>query len=1342
MRSTRSISKRTLRLIAVLLITSLVIAGLLLLRSPAPVLAFKPTGYWRKTDNDKTHTQITEEAIRESIEQESIIPGVTHITRSMQKAIDDIKWGNARTDLGGDYFLDEAHFTGEALSAGQARLYYGLISIKQALRDDKVGRAREVLGKSFHAIQDFYAHSNWVELGNTGINADIGDFSRTPHLLSTLAGPNQATCTNCQIENCLSCINDITTSSLTTAYFQIFPGEGQKPAGKCSHGGSHFDLSQSDPATGGINKDTLDCQVSPHNYNHLQAASIAKQHTKEYLRYIKKNVTLRQFNALLGVGNTLGFAIDTTGSMSEEIAGVKLGANAIVDARTDTPSEPARYVLVEINDPYSMVDSDTTDADEFKQAINGLGASGGGDCPELTFMALIDALGRFDEGGGELMVFTDATVKDGGLAGAVVSLAQQKNVKINLMLSGSCSPIDPEYYRVSRETGGQSFVIGDTEAYEATKLADFAVRPDSVDIAHINGTLSATPVTYTVPVDSTLTSVTFSVSGSPVTTITRPNASVVQATDPGVQSANVSGGKVLSIANPAVGTWSVTVQGDGEFTIRVMGESALRLSSFDVVEAHGLPEHEGYEPIAGQPIAGQINKLAAEISAGTFNSAAFELRSPGGAVIQTLALSEIPNTEAGGAREYFGEATLPGDPVMAYVTGTDVNGHAFQRVMPRVIKPQTVQITAPSLKRIYPGHELGFNVQVTNYGVAGTFQLTASDETDFITYISPSAFTLNTNESIYVTVNVKAPASLTNSIVDKLTLTVASTGSSDAKNSAITQLDLVPELEVGPVSVLGGEPSIGTVRLFNAPAPSAGTAVTLTSSNPSVVSVPASVDVRFGRSEESFVISTATVTQMTPVTISASYGSVNLQTVLQVAPAADSLVSVDMSPSALKGGEDSRAIVSLNGPAPAGGATVTLSSSLPSVATVPASVTIPEGASSAGFTITTASVTASTTANISGVYNGLTASASLKVNPTALETVSVEPADLAGGNTATLTVTLSAPAPAGGIQLALTSGNTSFVTVPANVTVPAGQSSASFLYAVGTTAPAVPTTVAVTAAYEGLTAAGYVRVTPSVVPTNLHFEPSKFAGGSTSTGTVELNSPAPAGGAVVTLGTSDTSVITLPATVTVSANETSATFELSSSAVTSTKIVTVVATASGVGQTELLTVLPTSLQSLSLIPSSIGAGNTSTGQVTMSNPAPTGGALVSLSSDDTAVATVPATVAVPAGETTATFSVTTAPIELGSTANISAAYGGDTRSATLRVFGVNDVFGTITPNGPPVTITTTTSGQNARLVFEGTAGQRVSLKMTGVTISSSWVTLLKVDGSNLSNNIFVGTRGS
>jgi hypothetical protein len=60
--------------------------------------------------------------------------------------------------------------------------------------------------------------------------------------------------------------------------------------------------------------------------------------------------------------------------------------------------------------------------------------------------------------------------------------------------------------------------------------------------------------------------------------------------------------------------------------------------------------------------------------------------------------------------------------------------------------------------------------------------------------------------------------------------------------------------------------------------------------------------------------------------------------------------------------------------------------------------------------------------------------------------------------------------------------------------------------------------------------------------------------------------------------------------------------------------------------------------------------------------------------------------------------------------------------------GFTDVSTTIVSNATPVTITTTVPGQNAKLTFAGTTAQRVSLKLTGVTMASAKVTLYKPDG--------------
>jgi chitodextrinase len=100
------------------------------------------------------------------------------------------------------------------------------------------------------------------------------------------------------------------------------------------------------------------------------------------------------------------------------------------------------------------------------------------------------------------------------------------------------------------------------------------------------------------------------------------------------------------------------------------------------------------------------------------------------------------------------------------------------------------------------------------------------------------------------------------------------------------------------------------------------------------------------------------------------------------------------------------------------------------------------------------------------------------------------------------------------------------------------------------------------------------------------------------------------------------------------------------------------------------TQLAGALTALSLNPTTVTAPASSTGTVTLSGPAPTGGLTITLTSSDTRKARVPATVTVAAGQSTGTFTVTTLTGQLGGGQNpvtITATLAGTGRTAVLNV---------------------------------------------------------------------------
>jgi RHS repeat-associated protein len=70
-----------------------------------------------------------------------------------------------------------------------------------------------------------------------------------------------------------------------------------------------------------------------------------------------------------------------------------------------------------------------------------------------------------------------------------------------------------------------------------------------------------------------------------------------------------------------------------------------------------------------------------------------------------------------------------------------------------------------------------------------------------------------------------------------------------------------------------------------------------------------------------------------------------------------------------------------------------------------------------------------------------------------------------------------------------------------------------------------------------------------------------------------------------------------------------------------------------------------------------------------------------------------------------------------------------------------DVIGTIVAGGDPLTVTITSTNDDGRISFEGTTGQRVSLSIYAVTMSMSFVSILKPDGSNMSGSQVVFSSG-
>ena len=177
-----------------------------------------------------------------------------------------------------------AHFDAETFVNSNERVINFMDKINHSLSIKAYDTARILSGQILHTIQDFYSHSNWVEMGNTRINKNIG--SRRFANVSSIVQKNESSvcisnCTivevkcNFLVANAIKLLTHVGIGSSFSCPFKYYKCAGNivkldklvsgyysdqklddgtavpKPEniGKCSHGGI-LDKTEIKPSTG------------------------------------------------------------------------------------------------------------------------------------------------------------------------------------------------------------------------------------------------------------------------------------------------------------------------------------------------------------------------------------------------------------------------------------------------------------------------------------------------------------------------------------------------------------------------------------------------------------------------------------------------------------------------------------------------------------------------------------------------------------------------------------------------------------------------------------------------------------------------------------------------------------------------------------------------------------------------------------------------------------------------------------------------------------------------------------------------------------------------------------
>ncbi|XP_060084678.1 von Willebrand factor A domain-containing protein 7-like [Ylistrum balloti] len=587
----------------------------------------------------------------------------------------------------------------------------------ETLTDTAMTTLVDRVGKCLMIIQSFYSNTNWVEMNGAVPYTNFG--SPAALTLMPIASSHKETCKSCDNSYAAlrmgSCNDNLLVDDHLTSGYRSGQLISTKPSadnsdttGKCSHGGV-TDAGADIPPTGGINKETTEWALSPHAHLHYDASEAAIQATAHFFLNsatgILTDVTQENIMKLLGLqlksATSLGFVVDVSGSMGDDIASVRLALSQKVNEARRSDAAPGIYVLATFSDPeYLTTARNTTDANEMIEWIDGLSASGGGDCPEYAMSGLLAGV-ELSEPNSEIFLATDASAKDSSDANTAISAIIAKGIKVHFLLTGSCSSSRRHilsrkkrdlatFQNIAASSGGSVYQIGSLEL--STVLGHLLEENFASSIAVMDYFIQTTGESnsMTITVDSGSISLFISITGPHSLT----EASLldplgrVETFSTENATRHYSSYKIkMTIQNPTPGTWMLTRFSSREWELNITVSSELDID-VQLIET----DDSGIHYVSTRnPISGTNYTLAVVVYNLNTSSTSFSVNilDADGTVT-----SNTPINITFGESKTTGyiPIVIPAANFYVQLIGTDQNGFQFKRMAGAMFTPVGVDL--------------------------------------------------------------------------------------------------------------------------------------------------------------------------------------------------------------------------------------------------------------------------------------------------------------------------------------------------------------------------------------------------------------------------------------------------------------------------------------------------------------------------------------------------------------------------------------------------------------------------------------------------------------------------
>lgn len=468
---------------------------------------------------------------------------------------------------------------------------------------------------------------------------------------------------------------------------------------------------------------------------------------------------------------SIAFVIDDTGSMAGEINQVKTTVNQKVDEFVIKGIYPKFHLLTYKDDVNYR--GATTDPITIKDWVNGLYASGGGDCPE----EMLGALNRIAQEAphSEAWVMTDAGFHGGAgdLANTIYNLVKA-GVTVHPIVYSWCFDPLPSYGKISNQdtatrenwgnsttdigtdsfaqianqTGGHYFQINSSDTQAVTSILLNEMITSSDFITNTDRVTTGTSKVYSVQIDGMTGEANFllnGLSGSVDLILSRPDGTQVNPSDPGVTFTGISNAQYFQIVLPLPGIWQAQVIGDGSYTFSASGNTPI---SLDYLSDTSLPWNK----------AANLQALLT----GPVSSATFKITHVDGSSPTPIPMFDDGLHGDGVANDsIYGGVWTPteGGEFYFHASGVAEGGSAFEQVATKVIRVQSMNVMAPIDLTVVPNTSLSYDFIIANNGSqVDTYDLTYSSSQGWADFTSvPTSISIDGGHTFQIQIPVNIP---------------------------------------------------------------------------------------------------------------------------------------------------------------------------------------------------------------------------------------------------------------------------------------------------------------------------------------------------------------------------------------------------------------------------------------------------------------------------------------------------------------------------------------------------------------------------------------------------------